>query len=270
MLYKQKNHFIIDWLLKTKRETIMNRISTFLIVCLITTAYNHAKVPTYKDVYFQEPTFVVIDPDVMIGEGTTIGCGVHILGRSTIGKNCFIGPFSVITNCTIGDNVKIYSHCVIENSTFASHTEIGPFAHISEKSTIQEKVIIGNFVEVKRSNVGTNSKAKHLSYIGDGVLGSHVNIGGGTIFCNYNGVLKQQTTILDNASIGGNNSLVAPLIIGKGAITGAGSTITENVPDNCLAIGRVNKQINKENYASKLLEKYKQEKASKERQEHKE
>ncbi len=213
-------------------------------------------------VVFEQPQFVVISPDAQIGKGSTIGCGVHVLGVSTIGQDCSIGHYTIIKNCSIGDNVQIHSHCVLENAIIESGAEIGPFAHLEERAHIQEKAVIGNFVEVKRSTVGPGSKAKHLAYLGDATLGKKVNIGAGVITCNYNGVSKHATIIDDHAFIGSNNSLIAPLQIGKGAMTAAGSTITRNVPDDTLAIGRSPEQINKPDYVPKLMSKYKKEKAS--------
>ncbi len=210
-------------------------------------------------VVFEEPQFVVIDDNVQLAEHTRIGCGAHILGTSEIGRHCSIGHFSIIKNCIIGNNVKILSHCVLENAVIEDGAEIGPFAHIEEGTTIGKKAVIGNFVEVKRSTIGPETKAKHLSYLGDATTGKKVNVGAGVITCNYNGVSKHSTTIEDNALIGSNNCLVAPIKIGKSAITGAGSTLTKNVPNNALAISRTNQQINKEGYASKLLNKYRTE-----------
>lgn len=210
----------------------------------------------YPDVFFENTALIAIEDNVIIRAKTKIGCGVHLIGNTIIGQNCTIGHYTIIKNCTIGDNVIIESHCVLENTTIKSEAQIGPFAHISESSTIDQKAIIGNFVEVKRSYVGSNTKAKHLAYLGDVTLGENVNIGGGTIFCNYNGVSKQITTIDNHAFIGSNSTIVAPLHIGKNAMTAAGSTITENVPNNCLAIAR-SYQINKYDYVPKLLEKYK-------------
>lgn len=209
-------------------------------------------------VHFDNATFVVVENDVTIGAETRVSCGVHLLGNTSIGKNCTIGHYSILKNCTIGDNVIIESHCVLENTIIESAAQIGPFAHISESSKIGKKAIIGNFVEVKRSTIGQNTKAKHLAYLGDVTLGQNVNIGAGTIFCNYNGVAKQPTTVGDHAFIGSNTTIVAPLYIGNHAMTGAGSVITKNIPDNCLAIARTQSQVNKLDYTNKLLNKYKQ------------
>jgi bifunctional UDP-N-acetylglucosamine pyrophosphorylase/glucosamine-1-phosphate N-acetyltransferase len=211
------------------------------------------------NVIFEAPNFVVVSPDTSIEENSLIGCGVHLLGETKIGRSCSIGHYNVLKNCTIGNNVKIHSHCVLENVTIMDGAEIGPFAHLKEHTVIQEKAVIGNFVEVTRSTIGKESKAKHLSYLGDAELGEQVNVGAGTITCNYNGVSKHKTVIKNNARIGSDNCLVAPITIGEGAITGAGSTLTQNVPDHALALER-NQQVTKEEYAPLLLEKYHQEK----------
>ena len=216
-------------------------------------------------VQFDQPEFVVIDAQAELGQGTTIGCGVHIVGASTIGQNCSIGHYTVIKNCSIGDNVLIHSHCVLENAIIEDHAEIGPFAHIEEHTHIKSGAVIGNFVQVKRSTIGEQTKAKHLAYLGDTQTGTKVNIGAGTITCNYNGVSKHKTTIADHACIGSNTSLVAPITIGEGAMTGAGSVITKDVPDHALAIARVEKQVNKENYVPQLLQHYAEQKNSESR-----
>lgn len=236
----------------------------YLLLVIVHLTYPEDTIQKWKKraVLFDNEQFVVIDSDATIGKESTIGCGVHILGRSTIGENCYIGHYTIIKNCIIGDGAKIHSHSVIEDSIIDAHSEIGPFAHIGQQSHIQKNAIIGNFVEIKRSNIGEYSKAKHLTYLGDATLEEHVNVGAGTITCNYNGVTKNKTYIKNHAFIGTNNSLVAPIEIGKGAMTAAGSTITVHVPDDCLAIGRIHKQVNKEGYASKLRERYQQEKES--------
>lgn len=195
---------------------------------------------------------VHIDLNVTIGQGTSIDCGVHLRGTTTIGKNCHIYEFSSLENATLEDNVTIYSHTVINNAHIQSGAEVGPFAHVHKNSILGKSTTIGNFVEVKNCTLGTHTKAKHLTYLGDATIGSCVNIGAGTITCNYNGVTKERTTIKNNAFIGSNNALVAPVTIGENAFTAAGSTITTNVPDNALAIARA-QQTNKHNYAHTLL-----------------
>lgn len=198
-----------------------------------------------------------VDLNSKIEAGTNIGVGVQVYGNSRIGANCKIEAFSIIDNAVIEDDVTIRSHTVIKDSTISKNSIVGPFAHVHSNTVVKENVIIGNFVEVKNSEIGDSSKAKHLTYLGDTQVGANVNIGAGTITCNYNGILKQRTIIKDNVFIGSNNSLVAPVTIGNNAFTAAGSVITENVPDYALAIARAG-QINKEDYAKKLLSNNKQ------------
>ncbi len=212
-------------------------------------------------VIFEQPQFVVVDTDVNIKQKTIIGCGVHLLGNTSIGESCTIGHYTVIKNCIIGDNVHIKSHCVLENVIIKDGAEVGPFAHLQEGSLIEEKAVIGNFVEVKRSAIGPNTKAKHLSYLGDLTTEENVNIGAGTIVCNYDGVQKHKSTVGKHTSIGSNTCIIAPRSIGSHAITAAGSCITKDVPDRALAITRPKEQINKEEYAPELIARYQKQKA---------
>lgn len=205
-------------------------------------------------VRFSSPDHVQIDLEVMIGAGSYIGAGVHLRKNTIIGKDCIISEFSSLENVIVEDNVTIHSHCVISNSFIQSHAHVGPFAHIRSHTTLEQYSAIGNFVEVKNSTIGTHSKAKHLTYLGDATLGSHVNIGAGTITCNYDGINKHATIIQDNAFIGSNNTLVAPITIGNNSFTAAGSTLTQDVPDNALAIAR-SYQTTKLDYAVKLKNK---------------
>lgn len=193
---------------------------------------------------------VYLDLDITIGSDTVIAPGAMILQGTAIGKGCIVGAYTHITSSFIHDNVVINPHSVITNSTVHPHAQIGPFAHI-RSSTIHPHAIAGNFVEVNRTTLGRQSKAKHLTYLGDAIIGSQVNIGAGTITCNYDGIQKYTTIIHDNTLIGSNNALVAPITIGANAMTAAGSVITENVPDDALAIARA-RQETKENYVNKL------------------
>lgn len=209
-----------------------------------------------KGVRFAAALNVCLDLDVEIGAGTFIGTGAVITKGTRIGTNCIINAFSFISNTIIHDEVDIKPHSAICDSIIHKGSQVGPFAHLNN-SIIQESVIIGNFVEVKRSTLGAHCKAKHLSYIGDACLGEKVNIGAGTITCNYNGVSKHETVVKDNAFIGGNCVLVAPVTIGTQAMTAAGSVITNDVPDNAVAFGRA-RQENKEGYAQELRERWTQ------------
>jgi bifunctional UDP-N-acetylglucosamine pyrophosphorylase/glucosamine-1-phosphate N-acetyltransferase len=204
-------------------------------------------------VHFSVAQNVHIDLQVQIGSGSYIGCGVHLLGTTRIGKNCRIHEFASLDNTIIGDNTNIFPFCILESSRIGNSTKIGPFAYIREQSNISDLAEIGNFVEIKKSNIGPGTKAKHLAYLGDTIIGSQVTIGAGTITCNNDGTTKHQTIIHDNAYIASNSTLIAPIIIEKEAFTAAGSVLTDNVPAQALAIARA-KQINKEGYASKYHE----------------
>jgi bifunctional UDP-N-acetylglucosamine pyrophosphorylase/glucosamine-1-phosphate N-acetyltransferase len=200
-----------------------------------------------KGVRFDVAQTTHLDIHVSLGAGTKISAGTHLRNNTKIGKNCIIEPFCIIDNTEIADGVTIYSHSVISNATIESNCKIGPFAHIHHQSILKEKAVVGNFVEVTRTTLGSQSKAKHLTYLGDTATGSHVNIGAGTITCNYDGKEKHKTVIEDNVFVGSNNTLIAPLVIHQKAYTAAGSTINTDVPAHALAIGR-SRQINKENY----------------------
>lgn len=205
-------------------------------------------------VRFTEPNNTQIDQYVILEPGVTIEAGVYLKGNSIIKANSLIGPYSIIDNSIIEEDSIIFSHTVIENSLIKAGSQVGPFARVHKESTI-DKAVIGNFVEISMSQIGAASKAKHLTYIGNSEIGSQVNIGAGVITCNYNGISKNKTIIGDNSFIGSNSALIAPVEIGKAAIIGAGSVITKPVPDNSLAISRVN-QINKLDYAPILKAKY--------------
>lgn len=200
------------------------------------------------------PDATYISADAKIGRDTVLQPGTMIEGQTVIGEKCIIGPNSQLVNSVIGDHTTIHSS-VILSSQIGDNTTVGPFAHIRPDSNLGNHVKIGNFVEVKKSTLGEGSKASHLSYIGDSNVGSRVNVGCGTITVNYDGKNKYTTIIEDDAFIGCNSNLVAPVTVKKGAYVAAGSTITENVPESSLAIGRA-RQENKEDYVKKLNLKY--------------
>ena len=197
-----------------------------------------------------DPATTYIGADVEIGADTVILPGTMILGKTVIGSDCQIGPNSEIKDCQIG-NATVIRQSVSEDSIIGTHVKIGPFAHIRPKSDIHDDVKIGNFVEIKKAVFGKGSKASHLSYIGDAEVGSDVNIGCGAITVNYDGKNKFLTKIEDGVFIGCNSNLISPVTIGEGAYVAAGSTITEDVPGDALALGRA-RQVNKENYVQKL------------------
>jgi anti-anti-sigma factor len=185
-----------------------------------------------------------IDEMVTVGRDTVIEPGVSLLGNTRVGSACTLRPHSVITDSILGDRVLVRPNCVITGCDIGSDVTLGPFAHLRDGAVIEQEARIGNFVEVKKSRVGAGSKASHLTYLGDATLGAKVNIGAGTVTCNYDGEKKNPTVIEDGTFIGSGSMLVAPVIIGKGSYVGAGSTITENVPPESLAIGRA-PQVNK-------------------------
>jgi bifunctional UDP-N-acetylglucosamine pyrophosphorylase/glucosamine-1-phosphate N-acetyltransferase len=209
-----------------------------------------------EGVRFELAQSIHIEIDVKIGPGSFIGTGAHLLGKTEIGEGCFVGAFSIIENTKIGDETTIHSHSVIQDSEIGKNVHIGPFARLRHNVQIGNNVEVGNFVEIKNTQIGDNTKTKHLSYLGDAVIGSSVNIGAGTITCNYDGVNKYKTEIEDEAFIGSNNTLIAPLKIGKGAYTAGGSTISQDVPEGSLGIGR-SRQENKIGYVQKLKSKKK-------------
>src|ERR1700733_3559599 len=184
------------------------------------------------------PETCVIDSEVNVGPDTTIEPYVQLLGATTIGSDSRIRSYSVIQNSTLGDNVLVRNGCILDTAEVASNAILGPYAHLRPESKIGEGAHVGNFVETKKATLGKGSKANHLNYLGDTVIGDGVNIGAGAITCNYDGVHKHRTTIGDGAFVGSDSTLVAPVTIGAGAYIAAGSSITEDVPEGALALGR--------------------------------
>jgi bifunctional UDP-N-acetylglucosamine pyrophosphorylase/glucosamine-1-phosphate N-acetyltransferase len=191
-----------------------------------------------------DPASAWIGPDVTVGADTVIHPNVYLEGRTRVGSNCEIHAGVRIVDSTIDDGVIINNYCVITESRVAAGARIGPFAHIRPQSDIGEGAHVGNFTELKKTTLGKGSKANHLSYLGDAIIGEKVNVGAGTITCNYDGTHKHQTVIEDGAFIGSDSQLVAPVRIGKGAYVAAGSSIVEDVPAGGLGIAR-GKQVNK-------------------------
>ena len=197
-----------------------------------------------------DPASTFIGVDVTIGADTIVHPSVHLEGRTTIGSNCEIQSGVRIVNSTIDDGVTINNFCLILDSHVSRGAKIGPFAHIRPQSDVGEDAHVGNFVELKKTTLGRGSKANHLAYLGDATIGEKVNIGAGTITCNYDGTLKHPTVIEDGAFIGSDSQLIAPVRVGKGSYVAAGSSITEDVPPDSLAIAR-GKQVNKEGWVSR-------------------
>ncbi|MDQ3069543.1 MAG: bifunctional UDP-N-acetylglucosamine diphosphorylase/glucosamine-1-phosphate N-acetyltransferase GlmU [Acidobacteriota bacterium] len=205
-------------------------------------------------VTIEDPATAYIDSTVAIGVDTTIHPNVTLEGTTRIGARCVIHSGSRLVNATIADDVLVRNHCVIEDSSVGANATLGPFAHIRPGSAIGPDAHVGNFVELKKTALGRGSKANHLAYLGDATIGERVNVGAGTITCNYDGVSKHQTVIDDEAFIGSDTQLIAPVRVGRGAYVGAGSSIVEDVPDGALAIGR-GRQVNKEGWADKARQK---------------
>ena len=193
---------------------------------------------------------ILISPDCRVGKGTQILPGTILREGSVIGENCVIGPNSVVTASTIGDNV-VFNASQCTQSEIGAGVSVGPFSHLRPGSRIESGVHIGDFVEVKNSVIGADTHISHLTYVGDSDVGQRVNFGCGVATANYNGVSKSRCTIGDDAFIGCNTNLVAPVTVGPGGYTAAGSTITEEVPSQALAIARA-RQVNKPGYNHRL------------------
>jgi bifunctional UDP-N-acetylglucosamine pyrophosphorylase/glucosamine-1-phosphate N-acetyltransferase len=185
-----------------------------------------------------DPSSTFIGHEVSIGRDTVLYGNVRLEGKTRIGEACTVYPGSRIIDSVIENSVAVKDCSVIEESVIAAGASVGPFAHLRPGSVIRERARIGNFVEIKKSTIGEGSKANHLSYIGDAIVGRDVNIGAGVITCNYDGFQKYQTVIEDEVFVGSDAQLVAPVKIGKGALVAAGATITRDVPADALAISR--------------------------------
>ncbi len=189
-----------------------------------------------------DPKTTYIETDVTLGKDTVIHPNCVIQGKTAIGRQCVVGPHCLITNSQIDDGVTLRAFSVIEESRIGRGAIVGPFSRIRPQSQIFENAQVGNFVEINKSSIGKGSKAKHLAYIGDATLGEKVNIGAGTIFCNYDGFEKHPTIVGDGVFVGSNAELIAPVKIGDDAIIAAGSTITRDVPAKSLAVSRINQK----------------------------
>ncbi|HLY97763.1 MAG TPA: bifunctional UDP-N-acetylglucosamine diphosphorylase/glucosamine-1-phosphate N-acetyltransferase GlmU [Candidatus Angelobacter sp.] len=200
-----------------------------------------------------QPETCVIDAEVEIAPDTIIEPFVQILGPTKIGTDCRIRSYTIISSSQIGQGVQIRPGCIIDHAYVASQAVLGPYSHLRPGSEIGEGAHVGNFVETKKTKLGKGSKANHLAYLGDAEIGAGVNVGAGTITCNYDGLHKHVTTIEDGAFIGSNATLVAPVRVGQGAYTAAGSAITQDVPADSLAFGRAHQTV-KEGWAKRRRE----------------
>jgi bifunctional UDP-N-acetylglucosamine pyrophosphorylase/glucosamine-1-phosphate N-acetyltransferase len=197
-----------------------------------------------------DPASTFIGPDVTVGPDTVLYPNVYLEGRTTIGSGCEIQACVRLVDTVVEDRAVIQNFCVIFQSRIRAGAQIGPFAHLRPDSEVGEDAKVGNFVELKKTRLGRGSKASHLSYLGDSTIGEKVNIGAGTITCNYDGRVKSATVIEDNAFIGSDTQLIAPVRVGRGAYVAAGSSITDDVPAGALGIAR-GKQVNKEGWVER-------------------
>ena len=204
-------------------------------------------------VTIEKPETVTVDLDVRVGRDTIIEPFAQILGATEIGEDCRIGACSVVSDSRLGDGVEIGQFSIVNDSVLEAGAKAGPYARLRLGNHVEAGAAVGNFVELKKTRLGAGSKAMHLAYLGDSVIGSKVNIGAGTITCNYDGVRKHQTTIGDGAFVGSNSTLIAPVEVGEGSYVAAGSVISSPVPKDSLALGR-SRQVVKEDWARRRRE----------------
>jgi bifunctional UDP-N-acetylglucosamine pyrophosphorylase/glucosamine-1-phosphate N-acetyltransferase len=195
-----------------------------------------------------DPHTTYVHPEVQVGCDTVLHPNTYLLGKTVIGEDCVIWPNTIIRDSTLADDVTVFPSCVITSSTIAAGSHVGPFAHLRPESVLGQRVRIGNFVEVKKSIIGDESKASHLSYIGDVVMGKDVNVGAGFIACNYDGEQKNETIIEDTVFIGSDSQIIAPLRIGQGAYIATGTTVRKEVPPHVL-VYNTKDQVHRDNWA---------------------
>ena len=188
-------------------------------------------------VTFLDPSHAYVSAEAEVGRDCIIYPGVSIEGKSIIGESCELRSGTRIANSRLGNNVVVKDHCVVIDSEIQSNCAVGPFAHLRMNTILEEGSVVGNFVEAKKSRLGRRSKVMHLTYLGDATIGENVNIGAGTVTCNYDGKDKHPTIIEDDVRIGSDTMLVAPVRVGKGSVTAAGSVVTEDVPPNTMVAG---------------------------------
>ena len=209
-------------------------------------------------VTIEDPATTYVDPQVEVGPDTVLHPGVSLEGATTIGSGCEIHSGVRLVDSRLGDRVTIHNHCVIANAVVENEAIVGPFAHLRQHAVVAERARVGNFVELKNTALGAGSKSMHLTYLGDATIGAGVNIGAGTITCNYDGVAKHRTTIEDGAFVGSDTQLIAPVTIGTGAYVGSGTTVRQDVPPGALAVS-AGKQRNIDGWATGRKKKKKDE-----------
>ena len=196
-------------------------------------------------VTFIDPKSAYVSSDVRIGSDTVIHPNVYLEGSTFVGSGCEIHSGTRIRNSRIGDGVVVQDNCLITDSEIENDCTVGPMAHLRGDAVMKKGARIGNFVEMKKTVLGEGSKASHLTYLGDATIGENTNIGAGTITCNYDGKNKNKTIIGKNVKIGSDTMLVAPVTVGDGAMTGAGTVVRKDIPENTLAVGQPARNIRK-------------------------
>ena len=238
--------------LKIKKENVLG-VNTRKQLSEVRKIMQRRIIDRFEHVTFIDPDNTYINYDVEIGEDTIIFPNVHLKGKTRIGKGCVIENGNIIENSIVYDNVHIKPYCVVEESIIDNNCEIGPFSHLRPMSELGKCVRIGNFVETKKVKIGNGTKASHLTYFGDAILGEDVNVGCGTITCNYDGYQKNKTIIGNRVFVGSDVQLVAPVEVGDDALIAAGTTVTKDVEPFALAISRV-PQVNKPGWVKKYRE----------------
>ncbi len=250
-ILKEENHIVTAYQMEKAEEAlgVNDRVALAEAATIMKKRINEKHMR--NGVTLLDPDNTYIESDVIIGMDTIVEPGVTLRGKTVIGEESFIGTNSEISDSKLGNNVRVISS-TIEQATMSDNSDIGPYSHLRPQAEVGEGVHIGNFVEIKNSVIGKDTKVGHLTYIGDADLGENINIGCGTVFVNYDGKHKRRSQIGDNAFIGCNVNLVAPVNIAKDTFLAAGSTITKDVPEGALGIARA-RQENKEGYRDKLL-----------------
>jgi bifunctional UDP-N-acetylglucosamine pyrophosphorylase/glucosamine-1-phosphate N-acetyltransferase len=231
-------------------------INTRIELALVDQVFRERKVKQLMldGVTVEKPETVIVDSGVRVGMDSVVEPFAQLLGNTNVGEDCRIGSGSIIRDSQLANGVEIAPYTLITSSRIEAGATIGPFARLRQGNHVAAKAHIGNFVELKKTTVGAGSKAGHLAYLGDSVIGAGTNIGAGTITCNYDGEAKHPTTIGDGVFVGSNATLVAPVELSSGSYVAAGSVVTQSVPEDALALGR-SRQVNKEGWAKKRREK---------------
>jgi bifunctional UDP-N-acetylglucosamine pyrophosphorylase/glucosamine-1-phosphate N-acetyltransferase len=198
----------------------------------------------------EDPGTTHVSSEAIVEAGAVLKPFTILEGRTIVRAGAVVGPFVRLVDVEVGPGAQVLDHCLLRESVIEAGASVGPFSHLRPGSRVGERAKVGNFVELKKTHLGDGSKAQHLSYLGDATVGPGVNIGAGTITCNYDGVAKHPTRIEAGAFVGSDTTLVAPLTVGEGSYVAAGSTITEDVPKDALALGRA-RQVTKPGWAAR-------------------